>query len=135
LCSRTLIWQQQWAAPSSGIHLNSGQVCTPVRLPPHESIKDEFMQQLAAATKTIKLGERPTTTDGTVTVKRQSTAFAAIQADRLKAKPVDSGVTPPVEDLSKACLCSHLLMRLRKRDGDRHGKKSWPCTFGDDLQR
>jgi len=38
-----------------GIYLNSGQVCQAgSRLLLHESIKDEFMQQLVAATKTIK---------------------------------------------------------------------------------
>jgi aldehyde dehydrogenase (NAD+)/betaine-aldehyde dehydrogenase len=57
-----------------GIYLNSGQVCQAgSRLLLHESIKDEFMQQLVAATKTIKLGDPKdsTTTMGPVINERQ----------------------------------------------------------------
>jgi aldehyde dehydrogenase (NAD+)/betaine-aldehyde dehydrogenase len=57
-----------------GIYLNSGQVCQAgSRLLLHESIKDEFVGQLVAATKTIKLGDPldSTTTMGPVINERQ----------------------------------------------------------------
>jgi acyl-CoA reductase-like NAD-dependent aldehyde dehydrogenase len=57
-----------------GIYLNSGQVCQAgSRLLLHESIKDEFMHQLIAATKTLKLGNPidETTTMGPVINERQ----------------------------------------------------------------
>jgi aldehyde dehydrogenase (NAD+)/betaine-aldehyde dehydrogenase len=63
-----------------GIYFNSGQICQAgSRLLLHESIKDEFISQLIAATKTIKLGNPmdDTTTMGTVINERQ---FDRIQA-------------------------------------------------------
>ena len=57
-----------------GIYLNSGQVCQAgSRLLLHESIKDEFMHQLIAATKTLKLGNPndEATTMGPVINERQ----------------------------------------------------------------
>ncbi|MDF5722280.1 MAG: aldehyde dehydrogenase family protein [Rhizonema sp. PD37] len=57
-----------------GIYLNSGQVCQAgSRLLLHESIKDEFLGQLVAATKSIKLGDPmdSTTTMGPVINERQ----------------------------------------------------------------
>lgn len=57
-----------------GIYLNSGQVCQAgSRLLLHESIKDEFVAQLVAATKTLKLGNPfdPETTMGPVINDRQ----------------------------------------------------------------
>lgn len=57
-----------------GIYLNSGQVCQAgSRLLLHESIKDEFVAQLVAATKTLKLGDPsdPNTTMGPIINERQ----------------------------------------------------------------
>ncbi|MDZ4877099.1 MAG: Betaine aldehyde dehydrogenase [Chroococcidiopsis cubana SAG 39.79] len=57
-----------------GIYLNSGQVCQAgSRLLLHESIKDEFVEQLVAATKNIKLGDPmdSTTTMGPVINEKQ----------------------------------------------------------------
>jgi len=57
-----------------GIYLNSGQVCQAgSRLLLHESIKDEFVGQLVAATKNIKLGDPmdSTTTMGPVINEQQ----------------------------------------------------------------
>lgn len=56
------------------IYLNSGQVCQAgSRLLLHESIKDEFIQQLVAASQTLKLGDpmHPETTMGPVINQRQ----------------------------------------------------------------
>jgi aldehyde dehydrogenase (NAD+)/betaine-aldehyde dehydrogenase len=57
-----------------GIYLNSGQVCQAgSRLLLHESIKDAFMEQLVAASKTIQLGDPkdPKTSMGPVINERQ----------------------------------------------------------------
>ncbi|MFH7028822.1 MAG: aldehyde dehydrogenase family protein [Heteroscytonema crispum UTEX LB 1556] len=57
-----------------GIYLNSGQVCQAgSRLLLHESIKDEFMQHLIAASQSLKLGNPmdETTTMGPVINQRQ----------------------------------------------------------------
>jgi len=80
------------------------------RLLLHESIKDEFMQQLVAATKTIKLGDPKdlTTTMGPVINERQFDRIQGyIQAGQTGAKLLIGGSGRyPVEGFEQGCLCS-----------------------------
>jgi len=95
-----LIWQQQWAVPSS-VSTSAVRFVKPVPVYCCESIKDEFMQQLVAATKTIKLGDPKdsTTTMGPVINERQFDRIQGyIQAGQTEgAKLIGGSGRYPVE--------------------------------------
>jgi len=136
-----LIWQQQWAVPSvstsTAVRFVAGS-----RLLLHESIKDEFMQQLVAATKTIKLGDPKdsTTTMGPVINERQFDRIQGyIQAGQTEGAKLLIGGSGryPVEGFEQGLFVQPNFDAVKARWRS-HGKKSLApysvMTFKDEAR-